>query len=74
MQQSDKKPTNALFRPADALKPEERKYLAALFLTKTYDDRAKLISSKEKRAESTCERIKEDREYYSWLKSRSRLL
>ena len=46
----------------------------ALFLTNPYDDRAELISSKGERAESTCEWIKEDREYCSWLKSRSQLL
>ena len=42
--------------------------------TDPYDDRAKLISAKGKRVENTCEWIKEDGVYQSWLNSRSQLL
>ena len=46
----------------------------ALFLTKPYDDRAKLVSTKGQRVKSTCEWIKEDKVYRSWLDSHSQLL
>ncbi|KAM0800726.1 hypothetical protein BDR22DRAFT_230902 [Usnea florida] len=48
--------------------------LSALFLTDPRDDRAEMISIKGPKVESTCQWIRSDAIYDSWLHSRSQLL
>ena len=48
--------------------------LAALFLTNPLDDRAQLIQAKGSRVDGTCEWIKSNELYNSWLHSHSQLL
>ena len=48
--------------------------LAALFLTNPLDDREQLIQAKGSRVDGTCEWIKSNELYDSWLRSRSQLL
>ncbi|MCJ1431037.1 hypothetical protein MMC27_000387 [Xylographa pallens] len=46
----------------------------ALFLTDPKDDREKLVNMKGSRVDGTCEWIKSNKQYQSWLHSRSQLL
>ncbi|MCJ1398835.1 hypothetical protein MMC11_002036 [Xylographa trunciseda] len=48
--------------------------LSALFLTDPKDDREKLVNIKGSRVDGTCEWIKSNELYHSWLHSRSQLL
>src|SRR5436189_3421196 len=74
----DMKSANAFLKPADTLESEKQKArrdcLATLFLTEPYVDRAMLISTKGQRVESTCEWIRDNDLYHSWMDSRSQLL
>ncbi len=71
MQRPDEKSANAVLKPGDALDSEEQKArrdcLDLLSLTNTYDDRAKLISTKGQTVKGTCEWIKDNERYRSWL-------
>jgi hypothetical protein len=51
-----------------------RNCLDTLFLTNVHDDRASLISTKRRRVEGTCEWIKDDVLFQSWLNPGSQLL
>jgi len=53
---------------------EEHRCLAALFLTDPRDDREKLVSIKGAKVQGTCEWIKSNALYDSWLRSNSQLL
>lgn len=53
---------------------EEQDCLTALFLTNPRDDRQGLTNEKGSRVDGTCEWIKTNRLYESWLRSRSQLL
>ncbi|RDL30694.1 uncharacterized protein BP5553_10039 [Venustampulla echinocandica] len=55
-------------------RPEEDECLQALFLTNPLDDRQKLINAKGSRVDGTCEWIKTNKAYTSWLNSHSQLL
>ena len=56
------------------MEDEAEACLRALFLTDPSDDREQLIQAKGSRAEGTCEWIKSNKLYNSWLHSRSQLL
>ncbi|KFY30111.1 hypothetical protein V494_08258 [Pseudogymnoascus sp. VKM F-4513 (FW-928)] len=58
----------------DAEKDEAEACLAALFLTYPRDDREGLIQTKGSRVDGTCEWIKTNELYNSWLQSHSQLL
>lgn len=53
---------------------EEQNCLTALFLTNPLDDRRKLMHEKGSRVDGTCEWIKTNELFESWLRSRSQLL
>ena len=56
------------------MKDEAETCLTALFLTDPRDDREQLIQAKGSRVDGTCEWIKSNRLYTSWLDSQSQLL
>ena len=56
------------------MKDEAETCLAALFLTDPRDDREQLIQAKGSRVDGTCEWIKSNELYNSWLHSHSQLL
>ncbi|PQE04769.1 hypothetical protein CJF30_00004577 [Rutstroemia sp. NJR-2017a BBW] len=55
-------------------KSEADACLSALFLTDPLDDRAKLVQAKGLRVDGTCEWIRTNELYVSWLRSNSQLL
>ena len=61
-------------RTESAKKDEARACLTAMFLTYPRDDREKLIQTKGPRVEGTCEWIKTNKLYNSWIHSHSQLL
>ena len=58
----------------DPKEGEAQACLAALFLTNPLDDREQLIQAKGSRVDGTCEWIKSNKLYDSWLHSHSQLL
>ena len=58
----------------DPKEGEAQACLAALFLTNPFDDREQLIQAKGSRVDGTCEWIKSNELYNSWLHSHSQLL